>query len=449
MRRVTQCAPINAEKYATAWKSNVTEAYAGGPNTTVKYYQFGESKRGCEGVPWNETSKTPTTTFCVTQYQKDNFLDAYNLLANTAYYKNESDLASDFKPIPDFQVPDADVTLIQLFRKARYTGKVDDPLFNASVPDPDFKQYFLPSSDLAVLGCTEQYQFCNIGFDKCTSLTGLYDARHQVDQGDLSLTPRQDAAYKVMWKAAWTMALQWSTTVYGNNLLLARDWQFRTGSSTSSPLPAYQWQLESWNLHNLSLAVFQRRVNEFAAPEDFEIRPGLPSLKMIEIPNDSTLEICSQQKVRSNEHHAVSVLGMVIILVVGSILIFLDWAIEPFWFRRLTTHHGLAKKIDWINTGMLQLHRQTLETRGIGPWNVKDSEFPVLSKRFEKFSPVDARSDSDIPLRNVADEGQGQYAYRSELYNGGTYSAVPTHTPGSDVEQQHVLGDDKVRGNRI
>ncbi|KAF2470853.1 uncharacterized protein BDR25DRAFT_224685 [Lindgomyces ingoldianus] len=446
MRRVTQCAPVNSEKYATSWKDNVTENYVRTSNTSVKYYEFGKSIRGCEGVLENDT--TPTTTFCVTQYQKDNFLDAYTLLANTAYYNNKSITASDFEPIPDFQVPDADVTLIQLFRKVRYTDRVEDPLFNATNLSSSFKQYFVPSNDLAVLGCTEQYQFCNIGTKKCTQLTGLYEAKHAINNGDLALTPRQDAVYKVMWKAAWTMALQWSTEIYGNNLLLARDWQFTTKSSTSSPLPPNQWQLESWNLHNLSLAVFQRRVNEFAAPEDFEIRPGLSSLKMINQPTDNMREICSQQKVRSSEHHAVSVLGMAIILVVGSVLILLDWVIvqQVFWFRSLTTHHRFAKKNDWINSGTLQLHRHTLESRGIGPWNIKDWEFPVLSKRFEKFATIGTRSDSDIPLGQIVDEGQD--VYHSEPYNGGKYSDLPIHTLGTEIEQHHFLSDDKGKASR-
>jgi hypothetical protein len=107
-----------------------------------------------------------------------------------------------------------------------YNGKVDDELFNAQTKAPDNDQFFLPTSDFAVLGCTEQYQFCNTETHICTDLGGLYATRASVRRGDIGLSKRQQAMFSVLWDAAWTMVLQWSARLLNNHLLLAQDWVF-------------------------------------------------------------------------------------------------------------------------------------------------------------------------------------------------------------------------------
>jgi hypothetical protein len=232
--------------------------------------------------------------------------------------------------------------LISIFNKAKYTAVVDDPLFNAHNNSWDVgsnaKNFSTPTNDISVLGCTEQYQFCNTANSKCTRLTGLYAALRTVENGDLQLSPQQAAIFRIVWKAAWSMVLQWATTIMDNALLLAQDFVFTMKSTTSSPLPDDQWVQEAHNLHNLSLAVLQRRINEFSSPENFDIRPGINSLTQINITTDPhEMNICQRQKIRSTAHVSVSVLGMCIILGVGSILILLDWTlIQQVCIQKLT-----------------------------------------------------------------------------------------------------------------
>jgi len=79
IRRVTSCAPIAAEKYATDWKDNLPEAYGGKTNTSVKFYEFGKQLiLGCEAT--SKQARTENTTFCVSQYQKDYWTDAYTMM---------------------------------------------------------------------------------------------------------------------------------------------------------------------------------------------------------------------------------------------------------------------------------------------------------------------------------------------------------------------------------
>ena len=340
--------------------------------------------------------------------------------SNTAYY--ESPDPSDFVPIADFQVPNADVTLISILNKVNYIGHTNDPLFNAQNPSPLNKEFSVATNDLAILGCTEQYQYCNTANGKCTELTGLYGIRDAVDRGDLALSPHQAAAEYIMWKASWSMALQWACKILTGNLLLAQDWVFTGQSTISSALPVNQWQLESENLHNLSLAVLQRRVHEFAAPEHFQIRPDISSIDQIDTPTDPTLiHTCDQQKTRSAEHYSVSVLGMTIILGVGGFLILLDWIFikQILWFRSFT-HKRLAKQADWTTGGTLQLHRLALEARGIRHWDLRHYEAPRLVEKGWMFRGLAVE---DEPLYQGPVGGDTEYRAGSGG-SGGTYSAI-------------------------
>ncbi|KAF1949015.1 hypothetical protein CC80DRAFT_458191, partial [Byssothecium circinans] len=409
LRRVTTCAPVKANQYATGWKDGVPEAWARMTNTTAKFYEFGKTKVGCPAT--SKDAMSDLATFCVTKYMKDNFIKAYTLEALTAYHNYPN--ASDFTPIPDFAVPNADVSLISIFNRAQYTSAVTDPLFhatNASV----VAGFFEATNDLSILGCTEQYQFCNTETTQCTELTGLYSIRNSIESGKLTLSKRQTATFKVLWKVAWSMAMQWAGEFLADGLLRAQDWVFTEKSVRSSALDAQQWQIEAHNLHSLSLAVLQRRIHEHALPESFQIRPGVNSLSQIARPTDpEILDICRRQKTRSAENYSVSVLGMCIILIVGSFLILLDWILiqQIFWFRSIT-HARSAKKADWTSSGTLQLQKQVLESRGIGSWmaTTTDLAFPVLVERGRVFRQLGVRE--EFQLAHV-DTGYGGYDRRS------------------------------------
>lgn len=335
--------------------------------------------------------------------------------SSTSYFGNST--ASDFTPIPDFAVPNADTTLIAVFSRLKYTGKSADPMFNIQNISTQFPDFFTPTNDLSILGCTEQYQFC-VENNKCTDLTGLYGIQQAVDGGSLTMTRRQQATFTVMWKAAWSMALQWACKILDDRVLLAQDWIFTSKSEFSSTLPDNQWELESFNLHNLSLAVFQRRINEYASPINLDIRPGVNSLEQMDTPTDPyLLDICKQQRIFSTEHISMNVLGISVILGVGSLLILLDWVFieQIFWFRSFT-HHRLAKKADWMSNGTLQLHRRVLETRATGPWVSGDYQFPVLAEKGKVFSGLGAEH-----------EGLNR-SHTDTTYSGSKYSPLANET---------------------
>ncbi|KAF2832156.1 hypothetical protein CC86DRAFT_424508 [Ophiobolus disseminans] len=377
-------------RYSTVWRENLTEAYGNKTTTSVKFYEFGSSDTGCIAVPPKQT--TPLTTFCISKWMKDYLPSAYTVTSNTAYADNVN--ASDFDPIPDFKVSSADVTLISILNKAVYNGRVDDELFNASIKAPDNDQFFLPTNDFSVLGCTEQYQFCNAVTKQCTKLDGLYATQEAVRRGDIALSKRQQAMFSVMWDAAWSMVLQWTARLLNSQVLLAQDWVFTATSFGSSSLAPGQWQREAHNMHNVSLAMFQHRIDRHSSPDTFELRPGQNALSQLQVPTDpDILDICKRQRILSARHYSVSVLGMAIILSVGSLLIILDQSMEALWFRYFNARERLAQRAEWTQTGTLQLHRQALEARGIGTWDRKHHDFPVIEGKDKTFTGLGDREE--------------------------------------------------------
>jgi hypothetical protein len=175
------------------------------------------------------------------------------------------------------------------------------------------------------------------------------------------------------------MALQWTAKLMNSRVLLAQDWVFTTTSTGSGPLPSNQWQIESYNLHNLSLAVFQHRLNQYAAPETFQLSSTLNAADHLDVPQTpEEKDMCKRQRVVTSAYVSVSVLGMAIILGIGTLLILLDQVLEKLWFGYFNSQSRVAKQALWTQTSTLQLHRQAVEARGIGPWDRKNLDIPVL-----------------------------------------------------------------------
>jgi hypothetical protein len=78
-RRVTTCAPIRVDKYATDWRENLPQAYGQRNSTTtsVKFFEFGNSSSGC--IATAKEQRTPSTTFCISQWMKDYLPGAYDV----------------------------------------------------------------------------------------------------------------------------------------------------------------------------------------------------------------------------------------------------------------------------------------------------------------------------------------------------------------------------------
>lgn len=280
-----------------------------------------------------------------------------------------------------------------------------------------------PSKIQSVLACTEQYQFCNR--DKCTPLTGLFSVNATADT-DLGFNKHQLATYKILWKAVHDSRLQSVIFMLKSKALVAPD--FLWGQNfISSRLDDDQWEIEVRNLQNVSFALTQRRVVEYASPPKIEIRPGVSSTEYIKRPETADdLKMCGHVKIRSTAFSSFSVLGLCIILVGGTIIILLNcWLSDLVHWVMKSTGKGQYQRLEWIEGETLQLQRMAFEGRGITDWKGKDACVPVTTNYAHKFpSPTDW---------GVREAGQHAPVVRQESkavpQQGYMYSAVPVHTP--------------------
>ncbi|KAF2494028.1 hypothetical protein BU16DRAFT_512272 [Lophium mytilinum] len=382
IRRVTTCAPILIEqRYSSGW----TEFNGTLPGDTYKAYRFGPDVP--QFLPEN-------VTMAVSNYSQYLAAPPYTTGSFNSYLRNAS--SSDYIPISDLNSTDSDVSILSIINRAVYLGNVTDPLFRAT--NDSYLPGFKTASQVAsFLGCTQQYQFCSRR-TTCTPLTGLYDVRIEAAK-TLNLTPIQASTFTLLWKSAWSMTLQLTTVLLGSNMLLANDYLWGA-TSYSSSLPDNQWEVEAANMHNISLAMLQRSVVEYASPPDIQIRPGLRSPSQMEPPADDGMRaLCQNQKVISKDHAGFSVVGLAIILAVGSLLILLD-----LFVARIVLWIGWGRfasmQDEWVQQGLLQVQRQALEARGIGPWEGKDGDVPVLVGDGDLFrSSTTTATESNIQLK--------------------------------------------------
>jgi len=280
---------------------------------------------------------------------------------------------SNFIPIDELALEDSDVSIIGLSNAAEYLSEVKDPWFNATYHVPDTTLPFFTTDDtigLTNLACAARYQFCALS--GCSPLTGFYKVSPN-EEFPLALTSEQRAVYELVWKAAWGTQLPYTIRMLLDRVLLAQDYLLAP-TVQSTPLAEDQWKREVWNFHNISLALLQQRITEFASPPAVQVSPGVSSLEFIEPPTSpELLRLCKAVKARSSDYSNFRLPWLVFTIAVGVAVILLDIflpAIVSWAQRRL--HKGTYKSLEWAETSTLQLHRKACEGRDIGPWNDKE-----------------------------------------------------------------------------
>jgi hypothetical protein len=150
-------------------------------------------------------------------------------------------LYSGFEPIPELNRTDGDVTLWALHNRALYTDAVLDPWFK-STTNITFGAANLSKADmtLSVLGCVEQYQFCNTE-KNCTKL-GPLQGMNREEVVKIGYNPTQLATFDLVWAMVFGMRLFNIIFFLQDNVLLAKDKTY--GDFSLSPvLPENQWQI--------------------------------------------------------------------------------------------------------------------------------------------------------------------------------------------------------------
>lgn len=301
-----------------------------------------------------------------------------------------------------------------------YLEPLDDPWYSAhlQVPGVMMSSHILKGNasiwfrdnPVNVLGCAEQYQFCNPNLPantNCTSLVGLDQAVNVTD--GLWRSPAQNASF---------YSIRYVLDVYGiylNDIVRSLGISSLTARNSlrggiQGPLPNNQWQLEVQYWHSISMALLQRMVVEQATgPTSETVYPWLVKPQTKEEQAQCHIQVSfisfnvpyasdfPDQKIINTAHTNFSVLGLSIILVVGALLLLtsvsIDLIVGYIQKRRNLKNY---KRLEWSMNQTFQLQRLAHEELGYGTWTHAADSIPT-TQRGEKLSLIDT-SVPDHPI---------------------------------------------------
>jgi hypothetical protein len=379
-RRFTSCAVIPTEKFVSNWTKQAPvprQRWDVVSDDSYRYYYYGHNT---DVVAYNWAQAQTNYSFVRSNASFLTQKDSYDIGCTAKFAGNLTDAAllSSFVPGPELAIDSGDLTLLMLSNQAQYLGPVEDIWFAASntqdrrglgVSSSPNGSIYYPDRLISTMGCVEKYQYCNDGY--CTPLDGYYAVDPDKDDG-LHLNPKQRAVFRVLLNAAWAMKIKFLSQLMGAEGLLAQQFvEEHSGGLGSAPVYPDQWQREVENMHNISLAVLQQKVADYAGQPYMETQPGVSDETFIRPPSSpEEVKLCAQIKVRSSVHTSFSVFGLAFILVVGGFIILTNIWLPAvvFGLRDKERVRHEYKEHDWWDSGVLQIQRAAYESRGVGPW---------------------------------------------------------------------------------
>jgi hypothetical protein len=400
LRMVHQCAPLKTQGYTRDFNDSEYGA--------VKRYMYGKVANVKGNINW--TFEAPVNNAFLPANDGSSSTNIPRLeyqLGVQQHYgtPNETLLLSinDYLPIPALHLVDADVHLVFLSApEIHFSSPVNDPWFSArknasEIHERDSKDTFvayLQDEPVGVMACAMQVQYCNPNLPKgerCEPLRGLNDPRKT--ERVKKIFPKDSQFATIKWvDGLWTYGIYTISGTLGFIGASALRARYSLSYGYSGPLPDNQWQLEAEHWVKGTLAslqdVFVTAANGIPkALEEFR-QPPLA---------DETIaqNLCVNQKIVSTSYSSFNVLGVSLILILGTIVILLDMGLEPtvaWWQRRRYQRHQLRDEsfsedkkvphplygaVEWSQTTTLQLQRLAHEEAGYGEWSKCNADVPV------------------------------------------------------------------------
>jgi len=273
-----------------------------------------------------------------------------------------------------------------------YTGKVLDPWFRATSTNNSYltnstsnyivaaaqsyaKLSHYPDRLNSVLGCTEQYQFCNTTL--CSAMGGI-NANFTNPYFGLVLNDDQKAIFDLIYTGISRITISTGVYILGDDLLLAKEKVWSEIDSLSSPLPDDQWEKEAVNIVNVMLSALQGRIMHFASPPNITLKLSkgtVSSLDFVTAPQtEAEKQTCNIVRIRDAAYYNFKVPGLILVLALGLVIIFINIFCVPglvFWVRRKVKRSEHPRD-EWYQTSLLRLYSTAVEKNGIGPWDIND-----------------------------------------------------------------------------
>ncbi|KAF2461748.1 hypothetical protein BDY21DRAFT_66 [Lineolata rhizophorae] len=377
-RKVMECSTLQRDGYMTDWHQlpNVTLTTT---NTLQDRSQewFLEFYYG-RNLDWGLNSTLLYSNLTPTIAPGTFRVQSYLLSAETAYLHDQ--LMSSFIPIDSLNRTDADVHILFLAQDAMYNQESTDPWFRAEVPESslvlDRNGYqnmttWFSKWPVMAMGCTLQHQFCNpngedngLGEGACTPATGLLEVKNYFE--DLDLNDRQNTTAHRMLSSVTESSFSNMIQQLGGQWLLAN----KQGLTTRRPpLPSTQWLTELNHIFGTMLVSLQ--VQAFNYPRNDQ-GSAIDRPEYIRATTADENWMCSAQVVRSSSFGSFSVLGIVLILVLGGLFILLNLSLATivgWWTRRQRRQRGEAAGTDWVSEWdsleVSALQRLAYQTHGV------------------------------------------------------------------------------------
>jgi hypothetical protein len=406
-RKTTSCTILRDSHFITDWKDIPASAESpGSPAKRVVDAYYGPNIVADRNATYSYSNWDQYLS--LDQYYSD--ANTYGINVQLASAGDTTGELSQFRPIPQLNVSDADVMLVFLSFNKAYESAVNDPWFSAQKAGPFPPRngvtttngtIFTRERPVTTLGCTERHQICT-GTNsssstptKCTPLMGWNQMSANPDGVvSLNLTARQDVTYGRVFQSA--VDSMFFSVLRG---LRQRDPPLLARRSiqglVSLGLPDNQWQLETEYWHSLAMANLQRAVvgygtGQFAAKTDY--------INITASPEQAWL--CQNLIIRGTVYQSFSFLGLILLFVFGFVVIIAGMTVEDgvaLW--RKWPRPGSFRQNMWVMNDMLEMFRLACEGKGQGVWSHSSNNIPI-SGPGQAFSIDQVQRDQHLEISN-------------------------------------------------
>jgi hypothetical protein len=216
---------------------------------------------------------------------------------------------------------------------------------------------------------------------------------------ELGLDENQLATASIVALGLSLSHLWFSVDGRGSQALEAQSTVF--GRSQVATLPNNQWHIEVASWLHVGLATLQQFFIETAIGPTNIVEYGGTITNPTE---KSARSICNRQVIRNaSGYQNFSIVGVVIIVVIGLILIAVGWGLDVVvgWIEKLFGWDFL--RLSWITDDYLQLQRMAYEAAGDDSWVECVKDVPT-----RKGNAADERK---VPVLNIEDKQHPRVVY--------------------------------------
>lgn len=315
-----------------------------------------------------------------------------------------------------------------------YDTPVSDPFFGANIEEsipavgtgPNTTAY-TTDKYVTALGCVDQHQFCNPSTDQCTPLAGSNLVNQSFNS--LNFNSKQLATAWRLVPQLIFINMHGSVSGRGSNALRASE---TLSDLEQVGLPNNQWQIEVDSWMAVGMAKLQQLIVQYAT--------GPPSV----VGDSFTLKptsgdwqaMCDAQKIRSsNGTTSFSILGVSIILVLGTFLVVLNLILDTVvGLIQRKLDWGDHKRLQWVIDEKLQLQRLAYEAAGQGTWTGGANTVPVMTR--EDRIGIPRNADKTHPKLHVSGHGRPESLISSPSQLQGDMSLRQSRIP----EAENLMG---------